>query len=107
MLRSWGAYILPSYFHITAVEVEDKGNLTYDHNPSCLCSLFVFYCANSRGKKKKFSTICHQFSSRLSFFRSQMKFWWGTGTYLYAVYVSSWSITILTKKKSFFEQFDK
>lgn len=45
--------MIPSYFHTTAVEVEDKGNSIYDQNLTCLCSVSVFYCANSRGKEKK------------------------------------------------------
>lgn len=42
-------------FHTTSMVVEDTGNYIYDHNPSCLCGLPVFYCVLILGGKKCFA----------------------------------------------------
>lgn len=65
--------MIPSYFHTTAVEVEDKGNSMYDQNLTCLCSVPVFYCANSRGKEKKKSLAVHPISFPVELLSSEVK----------------------------------
>lgn len=100
--------MLPLYFLMTALEIEDKGSQTYDHNPTCPCRLSVFYCANSTGKKKSLALypISFPFEFPSLEFKGNSDEEWAH-IYLSAVYISSWSINVLTKKRLFLEQFDK